>query len=173
MQRGGAKVSTRVQALDSVAIAAGKAAGLAETAERLAARITGAISVYNSQSEAAIYSKVEDYRDRFGDEMAERTESSLRLLKSNARQDLDDAAGALSAGFDVAGQIHAYDAKADAFLPGRFTAKVEIAGAAVRFDSQTGAAISLMGGPFRSDFPRSVPDQPAPASTGTFHDLHA
>jgi hypothetical protein len=122
-----------------------------------------AVSLYNSQSEGAIHDKVEDYRGRFGDEMAERTQGSLRLLKSNARQDLDEASSALKASFSVTGETHRYDPNTDRYVRGRFSAEGEVKGAAMRFDSETGAAVSVMGGPFRTDFARPVQSQSEPA----------
>jgi hypothetical protein len=139
----------RSASVDWAKLAGAKAEGLAENAAQLHGQIKQATALYNTQSESAIHDTVENYRTRFGEDLAQSTEASLRLLKSGARQSLEDARGALEAGFSLSGAPYAFDPTTDRYEAQPFTATAEVQGARMRYDSETGGAVAVGTGPFR------------------------
>ena len=133
-----------------------------EKAESLAAQLKSSIALYNANNSPAIAETMDQYRVRFGDEMADRAGQTMGLLRADAGRLIEAQDQALKAQFTVAGQTYSYDKDTDSYTPARYSATLEAPDYAVRFGSETGAQISVLGQPFTGQFPRSGRQGPAP-----------
>jgi hypothetical protein len=153
-QRPATPVPSHAEPKDPAKLAAEAAQLYAGKAESLASQLKQSIALYNANNAPATQEAAERYQALSGDEMAERASRAMSLLRADAARLIAAQDQALKTQFTVEGETVSYDKTADRYAPGQFRATLETPGYAVRYDSETGAKVSVLGGPFVSAAPR-------------------